>query len=53
MASSSAPTVKWIFQNSGVEIDQVADPIGFSFFSNYDGNKSLTIVLVLAARAEF
>lgn len=53
IASSSAPTVKWIFENSVVEIDQLADPIGFSLSSNYDGRKSLTIVLVLPARTEF
>lgn len=53
IASSSAARVKWIFEKSAVEIDQLADPIGFSFFSNYDGSKSLTIVLVLTARTEF
>lgn len=53
IASSSAPTVEWVFENSVVEIDQLADPIGFPFFSNYDGRKSLTILLVLPARTEF
>lgn len=50
---SSAPAIKWIFENSVMEIDHLADPIGFSFFTNYDGNKSLAIVLVHAERTEF
>lgn len=53
IAFSSAPAIKWIFENSVMEIDQLADPIGFSFFTNYDGNKSLAIVLVLTERTEF